>query len=257
MKNRQFTFLGTGTSQGVPVIGCTCPVCTSKNKKDKRLRTSALVSIGDMNVVIDCGPDFRAQMLQAGVAHIEAVLMTHEHSDHIAGIEDLRPFQFRQGRPMPIYATPSVQQSLRQRYDYAFSESLYPGAVQMDLRTIDKDKPFNINDLHIIPIEINHGEINVLGFRFDDFTYITDCKAIGDIEFNKIKNTRILVLDALHHTEHHSHMNLKEALSVVDAIKPEQAYFVHMNHLMGLHNIINKTLPPNTALAYDGLTIEF
>jgi phosphoribosyl 1,2-cyclic phosphate phosphodiesterase len=275
MKNRRFTFLGTGTSQGVPVIGCPCAVCTSKNKKDKRLRTSAMVSyevektVFDAaqnkdilihhtnNIVIDCGPDFREQMLRAGVTHVEALLMTHEHADHIAGIEDLRPFQFRQGHPLPVYATPKVQEVLRKRYDYAFLETVYPGAVEIDLKTISKDNAFKIADLEIQPIEINHGSINVLGFRFDDFTYITDCKSIEYVEFKKIMDSRILVLDALHHTEHHSHMNLKQALDIVDMVKPEQAYFVHMSHNMGLHNVVNRSLPKGVSLAWDGLSFGF
>lgn len=209
------------------------------------------------NIVIDCGPDFRAQMLRAGVTHVEAVLITHEHADHIAGIEDLRPFQFRQGHALPVYATPSVQMLLKKRYEYAFLETLYPGAVQMDLRTISKNEAFKVGDWDIQPIEVNHGEINVLGFRFDDLTYITDCKSIEYIEFKKIIGSRILVLDALHHTEHHSHMNLQQALEVVEMVKPEQAYFVHTNHTMGLHNIVNRSLPKGVSLAWDGLSFAF
>lgn len=251
-----FTILGSGTSQGVPVIGCRCEVCLSKDKKDKRLRTAALVSNESVNIAIDCGPDFREQMLKAKVSHLNAVLLTHEHSDHIAGIEDLRPFQFRQKQNMPVYATLAVQASLKQRYHYAFFENLYPGAVQMDLKTISKDQAFQIETLDIMPIELNHGEIKVLGFRINDLSYLTDCKSIADDEFKKIKGTRILILDALHHTEHHSHLSLKEALEIVVAVKPEQAYFVHASHNMGKTKDINKTLPKGVKLAWDGLQIN-
>jgi phosphoribosyl 1,2-cyclic phosphate phosphodiesterase len=251
-----FTLLGSGTSQGIPVIGCPCEVCLSKDKKDKRLRTAALVSTGNINIAIDCGPDFREQMLRDRVMHLNAVLMTHEHSDHIAGIEDLRPFQFRQKQAMPIYATLAVQESLRRRYDYAFRETPYPGAVQMDLKTISPNKNFQIEGIDIIPIELDHGEIKVLGFRFKDLSYLTDCKSISSEELKKVKGSRILILDALHYTEHHSHMSVKEALEVVAEVKPEQAYFVHMNHNIGRAKDVNKTLPKNVKLAWDGLKIE-
>lgn len=251
-----FTILGSGTSQGVPVIGCRCEVCLSKDKKDKRLRTAALVSKEGVNIAIDCGPDFREQMLRAKVSHLNAVLLTHEHSDHIAGIEDLRPFQFRQNQPMPVYATHAVQASLKQRYHYAFFETLYPGAVQMDLKTISKDQAFQIENIDIIPIELNHGEIKVLGFRFNDLSYLTDCKSISSVEFKKIKGTRVLILDALHHTEHHSHLSVKDALEIVAEVKPEQAYFVHASHNMGKTRDVNKTFPKEVKLAWDGLKIE-
>ena len=252
-----FTILGSGTSQGVPVIGCSCEVCLSKDKKDKRLRTAAMVSNETINIAIDCGPDFRQQMLRANVSHLNAVLMTHEHSDHIAGIEDLRPFQFRQKRAMPVYATHTVQVSLKQRYDYAFQEMPYPGAVQLDLKTISKDQTFQIEGIDIMPIELDHGEIMVLGFRFNDLSYLTDCKSIPSIEFEKIKGSRVLILDALHHTEHHSHLSVKEALEIVAEVKPEQAYFVHMNHNIGKTKDVNKTFPKGVKLAWDGLKIDF
>jgi phosphoribosyl 1,2-cyclic phosphate phosphodiesterase len=253
----RLTLLGSGTSQGVPVIGCICAVCTSKDKRDKRLRTSAWIADDNFSVAIDCGPDFRQQMLREKVEHIDAVLMTHEHSDHIAGIEELRSFQFRQRRPMPIYATPSVQNSLKQRYDYAFFENPYPGAVQLNLHTIDVNIPFYINQKRIVPLDINHGSINVLGFRFGELTYITDCKSISSIELEKIKGTQYLILDALHHQEHHAHMTLQQALAIVETIKPKNAYFVHMSHLMGKHKDVNKALPKGVQLAWDGLVIDF
>jgi phosphoribosyl 1,2-cyclic phosphate phosphodiesterase len=251
-----FTILGSGTSQGVPVIGCNCEVCLSSDKKDKRLRTAALISKDDINIAIDCGPDFREQMLRAQVSHLNAVLMTHEHSDHIAGIEDLRPFQFRQKQAMPVYATPTVQTSLKQRYDYAFREMPYPGAVQIDMKTISKDKAFQIEGIDILPIELDHGEIMVLGFRIQDLSYLTDCKSISSDELKKVKGSRILILDALHHTEHHSHLSVREALEIVAEVKPEQAYFVHMNHNIGKAKDVNKTLPKGVKLAWDGLSIK-
>jgi phosphoribosyl 1,2-cyclic phosphate phosphodiesterase len=252
-----FTLLGSGTSQGVPVIGCTCAVCLSKDKKDNRLRTSALISTENTNICIDCGPDFRTQMLRAKVPHLNAVLLTHEHSDHIAGMEDLRSFQFRQQQAIPIYATSLVQNSVKQRYAYAFEDNPYPGSVQINLKTISKDTAFQIEDIAIQPIELNHGRITVLGFRFKDLSYLTDCKSIDSTEFDKIKGTRFLILDALHHSEHHAHLSLKEALEIVAELKPEQTYFVHMSHNMGKNKVVNKTLPKGVKLAWDSLTIEF
>jgi phosphoribosyl 1,2-cyclic phosphate phosphodiesterase len=252
-----FTLLGSGTSQGVPVIGCCCDVCLSKDKKDKRLRTSALISTENTNICIDCGPDFRAQMLRAKVPHLNAVLLTHEHSDHIAGLEDLRSFQFRQQQAIPIYATPSVQTSVKQRYAYAFDDNPYPGSVQINMKTMSKDTAFQIDDINIQPIELNHGRITVLGFRFKGLSYLTDCKSIDSAEFEKLKGTRFLILDALHHTEHHAHLNVRDALEIVAELKPEQTYFVHMSHNMGKNKVVNKILPKNVKLAWDGLQIDF
>ncbi len=265
---KYFTFLGTGTSQGVPVIGCACAVCMSSDVKDKRLRTAAFISLEledpdletstIMNVAIDCGPDFRAQMLQAKVASLEAILMTHEHSDHIAGIEDLRPLQFRQGKPMTIYATLGVQESLKKRYEYAFVENPYPGAVRINFETISKDSPFSIGALSIRPIEVEHADVPVLGFRFDDLTYITDCKSINQPkEFDKLKGSRILILDAAHRQPIFSHLNLEQAVEIVEKIRPEKAYFVHMSHHIGKHEDVNKELPAHINLAWDGLSFEF
>lgn len=258
---RHFTFLGTGTSQGVPVIGCGCEVCTSDDPRDKRLRCSALISIAYQdivtNIVIDTGPDFRQQMLRAHVSDIDAVLYTHEHSDHTAGLDDVRPFNFRQRRPMPLYATPSVQTALRTRFDYAFAENPYPGAPQLDLITINKTDLIRINNVNIQPIEVLHGALPILAFRIADLTYITDCKSIEPDAFKKIEGTKILILDALHHSEHHAHLNLAQALAIVAQLKPERAYFIHCSHHMGKINDVNKTLPDGVELAYDGLSFEF
>jgi phosphoribosyl 1,2-cyclic phosphate phosphodiesterase len=259
--NRRFTFLGTGTSQGVPVIGCRCGVCTSDDPRDNRLRCSALITIDYQdivtNIVIDTGPDFRQQMLRAHVADIDAVLYTHEHSDHTAGLDDVRPFNFRQRRPMPLYATPSVQTALRARFDYAFAENPYPGAPQLDLITINKNDTIRINNITVQPVGIMHGALPILGFRIGDLTYITDCKSIEPAEMAKIEGTKILILDALHHSEHHSHLNLAQALDIVAILKPERAYFIHCSHHMGKAADINPTLPDGVEVAYDGLSFEF
>jgi phosphoribosyl 1,2-cyclic phosphate phosphodiesterase len=258
---RRFTFLGTGTSQGVPVIGCQCAVCTSDDPRDNRLRTSALLTIdnqGDTtNIVIDAGPDFRQQMLRERIENIEAILFTHEHSDHIAGLDDVRPFNFRQNRPMPLYADPSVQKALKTRFDYAFAENPYPGAPRLELITISKNELITIKGIEIQPIEVMHGSLPILGFRCDTLTYITDCKTIETNELEKIKGTKILILDALHHNEHHSHLNLKEALELVAILKPERAYFIHCSHNIGKAADINPTLPEGVELAYDGLSFLF
>ena len=254
----RFTFLGTGTSQGVPVIGCHCAICTSDDPKDHRLRTSAMVSIGDKNIVIDTGPDFRQQMLRAGADNVEAILFTHEHNDHIAGLDDVRPINFRYKKHINLYATPSVQAALRERFAYAFDENPYPGAPRLDFVNISKDEIIEIADIKIQPIEVSHGMGNtVLGFRFNDLVYITDCKSIEYIEFKKIIGAKVLILNALHHTEHHSHLNLAQALEIVKEIKPEKAYFVHINHNMGKIKEVNLTLPAGVELAYDGLSFEF
>jgi phosphoribosyl 1,2-cyclic phosphate phosphodiesterase len=258
---RRFTFLGTGTSSGVPVISCDCAVCTSDDPRDKRLRTSAFLSIDNQgittNFVIDAGPDFRQQMLREKINDLDAVIYTHEHSDHTAGLDDIRPFNFRQKRPMNLYATPSVQATLKARFSYAFSENPYPGAPQLILNTINKNDLISINSIDIKPIEIMHGDLPILGFRIADLTYITDCKTIENVELNKIRGSKFLILDALHHNEHHSHLNVKQALEIVAEIKPERAYFTHCSHNMGKAIDINKTLPKGVELAYDGLSFLF
>ena len=258
---RRFTFLGTGTSQGVPVISCSCDVCTSDDPRDNRLRTSALISIDNQgittNIVIDTGPDFRQQLLWQKVEDVAAVLFTHEHNDHIAGLDDIRAFNFKYNRAMPLYATPSVQKALKVRFDYAFSENPYPGSPQLELITINKNELIIINDFPIQPIEVMHGSLPVLGFRFDTLTYITDCKTIEPLELEKIRGTKILILDALHHTEHHSHLSLNQALEIVAELKPEKAYFIHCSHRMGKASAINPTLPGGVELAYDGLSFLF
>ena len=249
-------FLGTGTSQGIPVIGCDCEVCVSENPQDKRFRTAVMVSINGKNIVIDVGPDFRQQMLQNNIIDVDSVLITHEHNDHIIGLDDVRPFNFRYQKDMPIYCTTMVMNSLRSRFAYAFLENPYPGSPRFNLREIDAETPFEVAGQKIIPIEVIHGKMPVLGFRFDDFTYITDAKTIAPESLEKIKGSKVLVLNALRKEEHHSHFSLDEALNFIEIVQPERAYLTHISHRMGLSADINKTLPSNVSIAYDGLKLE-
>jgi phosphoribosyl 1,2-cyclic phosphate phosphodiesterase len=252
----KITFLGTGTSQGVPVIGCPCEVCQSKDPKDNRLRTSVLVSKAGVNIAIDCGPDFRQQMLRAGVTQLHALLLTHEHNDHVIGMDDVRPFNFNSGLNMPIYATISVQQAIKERFSYVFVTNPYPGAPRLELQTISKDKDFWVKGVQVKPIEVLHGRLSVLGFRFGDFAYITDAKTISGIELKKLEGVHTLVLNALHHDVHHSHLNLSEALDWINKIAPVKAYLIHISHRMGKHEDINRQLPAHVKLAFDGQEIE-
>lgn len=249
------TFLGTGTSQGVPVIGSDHPVCKSDDPKDKRLRVSVLLEWENYNYIIDCGPDFRQQMLRENVQRVDGILLTHEHSDHTAGIDDIRPFYFRQGN-IPFYAHPRVFQSLHKRFGYIFEiENKYPGAPTLDEIAIDKETPFSIGGKKVIPVEVFHNRLPVLGFRIDNFAYLTDVKTIEEVELQKIKNVEVLVLNALREKEHESHLNLSEALTLIEKIKPQKAYLTHISHLMGFHEEVERTLPENVFLAYDTLKI--
>ncbi len=252
----KITFLGTGTSQGIPVIGSSHPVCKSKNPKDKRLRVSVLLSWDSHTYVIDCGPDFRQQMLRENCTKIDGVLLTHEHSDHTAGIDDIRPLYFRQGN-MPFYAHKRVFEYLYKRYSYIFeTENKYPGAPTINEFEISNDKPFSIGGKVVIPIEVLHNELPVLGFRIEDFTYLTDVKTIAEEEINKIKGTKILVINALREKSHHSHLSLSEALQLIEKINPEKAYLTHISHLLGFHDEVEKRLPENVFIAYDTLKIN-
>ncbi len=258
----KITFLGTGTSQGVPVIGCTCAVCQSADTRDKRLRTSVMIETQGKIIVIDTGPDFRQQMLREQVHHdldefcVNAVLFTHEHKDHIAGLDDVRPFNFRFQRDMQVYATERVQQALKREYQYVFTPPFYPGAPLIQLNTISKDEKFVVEGIEIQPIGVMHADLPVLGFRFAGFTYLTDVKTISPQEKEKIRGTKTLVLSALRRKEHHSHLNLEEALALAEEFQAEQTYFIHMSHLLGTHEAVSRELPSNVALAYDGLKIE-
>ncbi len=249
------TFLGTGTSQGVPVIGSKHPVCLSSNPKDKRLRVSVLLSWSGFNYVIDCGPDFRQQMLANNVGTLDGVLFTHEHADHTAGLDDIRPFFFRQG-DIPIYAHERVIRSLKRRFDYIFAdENRYPGAPAVAINTIYNDEGFTIGDTEVVTIEADHNRLQVFGFRIKDFTYLTDVKKMKPQEIEKIKGTKVLVVNALRQESHHSHFNLEEALDFIEKVSPERAYLTHISHLLGFHNEVEKKLPKNVYLAYDNLVI--
>ncbi|QCX00134.1 MBL fold metallo-hydrolase [Aggregatimonas sangjinii] len=252
----KITFLGTGTSQGVPIIGSEHPVCLSKDPKDKRLRVSVLLSWDEYNYVIDCGPDFRQQMLANPIARLDGILFTHEHADHTAGIDDIRPFFFRQG-DIPIYAHERVVTALKRRFDYIFvDENRYPGAPSVAIHSIEKNVPFSIGNTTVTPIEAYHNRLPVFGFRVKDFTYLTDVKTVPPDEIEKIKGTKVLVINALRIEAHHSHFNLEEALDFVTQIKPKTAYFTHISHLLGFHKEVEKNLPENVYLAYDNLTIS-
>jgi len=249
------TFLGTGTSQGVPVIACDCEVCTSTDPHNKRLRTSILVEGDDKNVVIDSGPDFRYQMLRAGVKHLDAIVFTHEHKDHVAGMDDIRAFNYKQSSPIDVYATTRVQEALKREFSYIFAAYKYPGIPQINMRTIDLD-PFDIGSLHFIPVEVMHYKLPVLGFRIKDFTYITDAKTVSETEKQKLKGTKILVINALQTQSHISHFTLDEALLFAQEIGAEKTYLTHISHRLGRHYDISMQLPENIELAYDGLKLK-
>jgi phosphoribosyl 1,2-cyclic phosphate phosphodiesterase len=251
----KITFLGTGTSQGVPVIACNCEVCSSPDPRDKRLRSSILIEEGDKVIVIDSGPDFRYQMLRARVKHLDAIVFTHEHKDHIAGMDDIRAFNYRQESAIDVYATTRVQEALKREFSYVFAEMKYPGVPEVNLKTIDL-KPFMIGDIQFRPIEVMHYKLPVLGFRIGDFTYITDAKTISDHEKQKIKGTKTLVVNALQIEKHISHFTFVEAIAFAREIGAEKTYFTHISHRLGRHEPTLSLLPKNITLAYDGLVLE-
>ncbi|MEZ4857838.1 MAG: MBL fold metallo-hydrolase [Flavobacteriaceae bacterium] len=249
------TFLGTGTSQGIPVIGSSHPVCLSNDFKDKRLRVSVLIQWGEFQYVIDCGPDFRQQMLRENVQYLNGILLTHEHNDHVAGIDDIRPFNFKQG-DLAFYAEKRVFEALKQRFPYVFETlNKYPGAPTIKEVEIQKEQPFVIGGKTIIPVEAMHADLPVLGFRIDDFAYMTDVKTISETEKQKLKGLKVLVINALREKSHESHLNLEEALKLMKELQPQKTYFTHISHLMGFHEEVEKKLPKNVYLAYDTLKI--
>lgn len=248
------TFLGTGTSQGIPVITCNCQVCQSTDPKNKRLRVSVLVEMGDKTIVIDSGPDFRYQMLRAKVKDLDAILYTHEHKDHVAGLDDIRPFNYLLKKNIDIYATTRVQEALKREFSYIFADTHYPGLPQIEVHTI-ADEPFEIGKTKVIPLNIMHYKLPILGFRIHDFTYITDAKTISEETIAKVKGTKVLVINALQHEEHISHFTLKEAIEFAQKIGAEMTYLTHISHNLGLHEEVEKELPENIKLAYDGLSI--
>ncbi|MCG2611864.1 MBL fold metallo-hydrolase [Flavobacterium sp. SM15] len=248
-------FLGTGTSQGIPVIGSTHPVCLSNDFKDKRLRVSVRLQWENYSFVIDCGPDFRQQMIVSKTDHLDGILFTHEHADHTAGLDDIRPFNFRQGA-IPVYADKRVVKSLKDRFGYIFeTENRYPGAPSVEVVEIENDKPFSIGNKTAVPIKVWHGNLDVFGFRIDDFAYLTDVKTIDQREIEKLKGVKTLVVNALREEPHSTHFNLEEALDFVALIQPERAYFTHISHNLGFHEEVEKNLPENVFLAYDNLEI--
>ena len=250
----KITFLGTGTSQGIPIIGSNHPVCLSKNPKDKRLRVSIMVEWDNCTYVVDCGPDFRYQMLRANCKKIDGILFTHEHSDHVLGLDDIRPFYFRQG-DMPIYAHKRVLKEIKKRFSYFFvTENKYPGAPTVIENRI-KNKPFLLNGLTVVPVKGKHAELSVFGFRFKDFAYLTDMKTVENKEVEKLKGVKVLVVNALRIEPHRSHFNLEEALQFIERVSPERAYLTHISHLLGFHDEVEESLPKNVFLAYDELQI--
>lgn len=251
----EINFLGTGTSQGIPVIGSDHPVCRSTDVKDKRLRVSIALSWGSFCFIVDCGPDFRQQMLTANIERIDGILFTHEHADHIMGFDDIRPFYFKQGA-IPIYAHIRVIEALKSSFGYVFvTENKYPGAPSVAQHPIEKNQPFKLGGKIVTPIEGLHNALPVFGYRIDDFVYLTDIKTMSKQERLKLKGVKVLVVNALRIAPHHSHFNLEEALDFIAEIKPEKAYLTHISHLLGFHEEVEKILPANVFLAYDNLKI--
>jgi len=249
------TFLGTGTSQGVPVIACRCAVCTSADPRDNRLRSSILIESNGVNVVIDSGPDFRQQMLRAKVNYIDGLVFTHEHKDHIAGMDDIRAFNYVHNEKVNIYATERVQDALKREFPYIFEDFKYPGVPEIQMHTIS-NAPFSVAEMNLIPVEVLHYRLPVLGFRVGDFTYITDANAITEKEIAKIRGSKIVVLNALRKEPHVSHFTLNEAITMLEKIGPEKAYLTHISHQLGRHNDVEAELPAHIRCAYDELILE-
>ena len=251
----KITFLGTGTSQGVPVVACNCDVCLNGTAKDNRLRSSVLIEAKGKTIVIDAGPDFRQQLLREQVKKLDAILITHRHKDHIAGLDDVRSFNWFTGKSMPVYATPKDQERIIQEFSYAFSDTKYPGVPSYDLIDIDEN-PFFIDELEIEPLEVLHMKMAIMGFRIGDFAYLTDTNYIPGEIMARISDCKVIVVSALRHEKHISHYTLDEAVKVLTFLRPEQGYLTHLSHLMGFHEDVAKTLPGFIQIAYDGLTIE-
>ena len=261
----KITFLGTGTSQGIPMIGCSCPVCTSENPKDNRLRTSALVEVDGFRILIDCGPDFRQQMLREKITDIDAVILTHQHKDHTGGMDDIRAFNYFRKEAFPIYAETNVQDSLKMEYSYAFAEHKYPGVPEYKLHTIDEN-PFTIYkvlpdgntvSLTITPIRVYHYMLPILGFRFGKMAYITDGSRIPAEEFEKLKGLDLFIINTVRKEKHISHFSLPEALDVIKKVAAPRNYLTHLSHQIGTHDHLTSILPKNVQPAYDGLKLEF
>jgi len=251
----KITFLGTGTSQGVPVIGCICRVCSSLNPKDKRLRSSVMIETEGKRFVIDTGPDFRQQMLREKIDRIDAVIYTHDHRDHVAGLDDIRAFNFIMKKNMDLYASEQVHKGIREQFGYIFKEKKYPGIPEITLHTIS-NKPFTISGVKFTPILVKHMHLEVYGFRIGNFTYITDANFISEEEKKKIYGSEVLVLNALRHESHPSHFTFDESIAIINELKPKTAYLIHMSHQIGLHEEVEESLPENIRLAFDGLHLK-
>jgi phosphoribosyl 1,2-cyclic phosphate phosphodiesterase len=251
----QVTFLGTGTSGGVPLIGCQCRVCKSTDPRDKRLRTSILIKTGTLTLSVDCGPDFRQQMLREDVRHLDGIIMTHAHKDHTGGFDDIRSFNFINRKAVDVYCDYPTELGIKDQYSYAFTDNDYPFLPKMNFIRIGDEK-FNVGEMEVQPINIMHANMPVKGFRFGDFTYITDANTIAEEERKKIRGTKVLVLNALRESEHYSHLTVAQALEIVEDIKPEVTYFTHMSHQFGLHAEEEKKLPTHVKVAYDGLKVD-
>jgi len=249
---------GTGTSQGVPVIGCTCKVCRSTNPKDNRFRSSAIVEWNKTRLIIDCGPDFRMQMLREKVDFITGIFYTHEHADHTSGLDDIRPLYFRQHKkPISIYGLARVLDNLKERFDYVFTkEKRYPGAPEVSVHYLSPHQKIFIGNKSIEALPVLHGDLPILAYKIENFAYITDAKTLPDSTIQFLKNIELLVINALHKRSHHSHLNLEEALQIIDKIQPKKAVLTHISHHMGLYDEVAKELPPNVALGYDGMVLE-
>ncbi|TND10085.1 MAG: beta-lactamase superfamily metal-dependent hydrolase [Bacteroidetes bacterium] len=252
----RITFLGTGTSMGIPLVACSCAVCASSDPRDKRLRTSVMIETGGKNFVIDTGPDFRQQMLREKVKSLDAVIFTHEHKDHLAGLDEVRAFNFICKKKMPVYASSRVQQAIRREFGYIFDNNDYPGIPQIELHTLHADIPFAVEGVEFIPFEVMHYQLPVLGFRVGDFSYITDANFISDEVKEKIRGSKVLVLNALRREEHISHFTLQQAIDLMEELKPERGYFTHMSHQIGFHADVEKELQEFIRLAYDGLVVD-
>lgn len=251
----KITFLGTGTSQGIPIIACECDVCKSSDPRDKRLRTSILITTDNKNIVIDTGPDFRQQMLRAKIKHLDAVVFTHEHKDHVAGLDDVRPFNFLHKKAVHVYAEERVYSALKREYAYIFADNPYPGVPEINMNIINENN-FHIDNIPVTPIRVMHYKLPILGFRIHNFAYLTDMKSLPNTELRKLENIDTLVVTALRKEQHISHMNLEESLELIKRIKPKKSYLIHLSHRFGKHAKEEVRLPENVNIAYDGLTIE-